>query len=226
MKWRRGERGTRLSGGIDEAGKGCVVGPLVVGGVSADEGGIKELKEMGVRDSKKLSSARRDLLFPEILRTCSRATWALIDPNEIDRVVTTGVKYRKLNYLEALYFAKVADELGADTVTVDAADSSPKRFRDVISTSMVSRCRVKAFHKADRDYPVVSAASIVAKVVRDREVARLRSTHGDFGSGYPSDPKTKIYFRRWLDDGKTPPDWCRRSWKSWRSFEQYRLARF
>ena len=65
-----------LSGGIDDAGRGCFVGPLVVGGVSADEGGVKELMELGVRDSKTLSPSRRASLYPEILKICARAYWA------------------------------------------------------------------------------------------------------------------------------------------------------
>lgn len=215
-----------LEGGIDEAGRGCVVGPLVVAGVSADADGIEELKEIGVRDSKKLTPGRREALYPEILKVCARVHWVHITTQEIDRIVANGKKYRKLNYLEALYFAKVADELLAEVVTVDASDSSPKRFRDNIVESLRLPSEVKAFHKADRDYPIVSAASIVAKVTRDREVARLRAVHGDFGSGYPSDPKTKIYFRRWLEEGKEPPEWTRRSWKSWHTFQMSLLSPF
>ncbi|MGD0146412.1 MAG: ribonuclease HII, partial [Nitrososphaerales archaeon] len=102
-----------LQGGADEAGRGCVVGPLVVAGVSATRSGIRELKELGVRDSKTLSPRRREALYPEILKVCSRVHWAHIEPAEIDAVVRTGKKFRKLNYLEALYFAKVIDQLDA-----------------------------------------------------------------------------------------------------------------
>jgi ribonuclease HII len=216
----------RLAGGVDEAGRGCVVGPLVVAGVSADEEGTQELKEVGVRDSKKLSPGRRETLYPEILKISTRVQWLAIPPDEIDVVVLTGRKYRKLNYLEGLYFARVIDELGASQVTVDASDAVPARFREVILTNLKTTCDVRSYHKADRDYPLVSAASIVAKVERDRQVSRLKALHGDFGSGYPSDPKTKIYFRRWLEEGKLPPPWTRRSWKTWRVFEQSLLTPF
>ena len=214
----------RLAGGVDEAGRGCVVGPLVVAGVSADLQGEEELKEIGVRDSKKLSPARRRILFPDILRICAKASWVSITTAEIDRVVSTGKKYRKLNHLEALYFAKVVDELQAQTVTVDASDTSPQRFREVICGGLTEECEVRAYHKADRDYPLVSAASIVAKVVRDNEVAKLREAYGDFGSGYPSDPKTKRYFKGWLEEGKEPPEWTRKSWKSWKSWKRFQLG--
>jgi ribonuclease HII len=215
-----------LAGGVDEAGRGCVVGPLVVAGVSADSQGVENLREIGVRDSKLLSPRRRNTLYGEILKICVRVNWALIGPQEIDIVVSTGKKYRKLNYLEALYFAKVVDELEAASVTVDASDTSPKRFEDVICTNLTVPCKVRAYHFADRDYPLVSAASIIAKVERDRLVGILRERHGDFGSGYPSDPRTKIFFREWLEAGKLPPDWTRRSWKSWQTFEASLRAPF
>ncbi len=207
-----------LIGGADEAGRGCLAGPMVVAGVSATRSGIRDLKKLGVKDSKMLTRRQRETLYTEILKTCSRAYWALIEPAEIDKAVLTGTKYRKLNYLEAVYFAKVIDQLEARSVTVDACDTVPKRFQDNVHSNMKSRCRVTALHKADRDFPIVSAASILAKVERDRQVERLRRLHGDFGSGYPSDPKTKIYFRKLLEEGRFPPDWTRRSWKSWERF--------
>jgi ribonuclease HII len=74
---------------------------------------------------------------------------------------------------------------------------------------------VAAFHKADRDFPVVSAASIIAKVERDRAVARLRGEHGDFGSGYPSDPMTRAFFIDRMGRGEPLPGYVRKSWKTW-----------
>src|SRR5215471_8620172 len=110
--------GTRVSGGVDEAGRGCIVGPLVVAGVSASHNGTRELKEIGVKDSKLLSPKRRASLYGDILKVCTRAFWVHVPPFEIDRVVIRGKKYRKLNYLEAVNFARVIDELDAERVTV------------------------------------------------------------------------------------------------------------
>lgn len=213
-----------LVGGADEAGRGCIVGPLVVAGVSATRSGVRVLKELGVRDSKKLTPRQRETLYPEILKVCSRAYWAHIEPAEIDHVVMTGKKFRKLNYLEAIYFAKVIDQLDAHRVTVDASDSVPKRFQDNICDHLKTPCSVTALHKADRDYPVVSAASIIAKVERDRQVERLRRRHGDFGSGYPSDPSTRIFFIERMRRGEPLPGYVRRSWKTWSRLEQTLLA--
>jgi len=214
----------KLLGGIDEAGRGPVIGPLVVAGASIDAKSAHRLKRLGVRDSKTLTPKRREALYEEILLASSRVASLMIQPREIDEVVTKGRKYRKLNYLEALYFAKVADELGASEVIVDASDSSPKRFRDVIVENMKRKTRVFAAHKADRDYTVVSAASIIAKVERDRAIEKLKRKLGDFGSGYPSDPVTKNFFLEKMRKGEPLPDEVRRSWKTLGNLQQTLLA--
>lgn len=213
-------------GGVDEAGRGCVLGPLVVAGVSVDATGLRALKKLGVKDSKLLSPKRRESLFPGILDAARHVHWMGIAPKEIDDVVTNGRRLRKLNYLEAVYFAKVIDRLEAGRVTVDASDILPGRFRDDIRGNMAARCKVVAVHKADRDFPVVSAASIVAKVVRDREVEILREKDGDFGSGYPSDPATRSFFAEKMRKGEPFPDYVRRSWKTWARIEQTLLDAF
>ena len=152
--------------------------------------------------------------------------WASVSPGEIDEVVMHGRKLRKLNYLEAVYFAKVIDQLGAQKVTVDASDVVPGRFGRDVSSNLAARCKVVALHKADRDFPVVSAASIVAKVERDRQVDLLRRAHGDFGSGYPSDPVTRDFFSNWMKRGDPLPPYVRKSWKTWLNIEQSLIDSF
>ena len=186
----------------------------------------KALRRRGVRDSKTLSPKRRKALYEEILLASSRVVSVMIQPDQIDEVVTTGKKYRKLNYLEALYFAKVADDLGASDLIVDASDSSPIRFRDVILANMRWKCKVLAAHKADRDYTVVSAASIVAKVERDRAIEKLKRTLGEFGSGYPSDPVTRAFFLERMKRGEPIPAQVRKSWKTLGALQQTLLAAF
>jgi len=184
------------------------------------------LKGIGVRDSKMLSPLQREALYPKIKEVAEKVHWEYIPPREIDEVVLRGKKLRKLNYLEAVYFAKVIDRLGARRVVVDASDVIPTRFRDDIVSNLNAPCEVTARHKADRDFPVVSAASIVAKVERDRAVARLRESFGDFGSGYPSDPLTKSFFLDKLGRGEALPDYVRKSWKTWGHFEQMLIDAF
>ncbi len=215
-----------LSGGVDEAGRGCLLGPLVVAGVSVSPSGARMLRRLGVKDSKLLTPSQRESLYPEILSVAERVHLEKIGPDEIDAVVARGRRLRKLNYLEAVYFAKVIDRLDARRVTVDASDIIPSRFGEDITRNLASKCTVIARHKADRDYPVVSAASIVAKVERDREVALLRREHGDFGSGYPSDPTTRDFFVQHLKRGEPLPTYVRKSWKTWLRIEQTLISSF
>ena len=212
-----------IVGGIDEAGRGSIAGPLVVAGVSAGREGVKELIELGVRDSNLLSPRERCSLYPEILRITVYAVPAHIQPPEIDEYVKHGKRYRKLNYLEAIYMARIIDQLGAKKVIVDAPDTNPVRFGDEVSELTRRRCKVVAEHHADIRYPIVSAASIVAKVERDWAVEKLKSRYGDFGSGYPSDPKTKQFLSRWLEREGSKPDFTRKSWRTWVNMLQLKL---
>jgi len=204
-----------LVGGVDEAGRGCVLGPLAVAGVSVEQSRMDELASLGVKDSKLLSPGRREALYPEILRVCSRVEVERIPPKMIDRYVSRGKKYRRLNYLEAIHMAKVIDALGVDEVFVDAPDTNPERFTRELTDLLVSSPRVVAEHKADVNYPVVSAASIVAKVERDLTIEELREVHGDFGSGYPSDPDTIAFLESWVKTNSERPEFARKSWKTW-----------
>jgi ribonuclease HII len=202
-------------GGVDEAGRGCVLGPLAVAGVSVDSGKLGELADLGVKDSKLLSPSQRDSLYPEIMKLCRGVEVSRIPPKMIDRYVSRGKKYRRLNYLEAIHMAKVIDALGVEAVFVDAPDTNPARFQMELAGLLSCRPRIVAEHKADVNYAVVSAASIVAKVERDRDIAELREVHGDFGSGYPSDPDTIAFLESWVKSKSSQPEFARKSWKTW-----------
>ena len=139
----------------------------------------------------------------------------------IDRYVSRGKKYRRLNYLEAIHMARVIDALGVDEVFVDAPDTNPARFRSELEELLSSKPRVIAEHKADVNYAVVSAASIIAKVERDLSVAELRALHGDFGSGYPSDPDTITFLESWMKSNSSRPEFARKSWKTWARISVY-----
>lgn len=207
-------RGTHV-GGIDEAGRGSVIGPLVVAGVCASAEALKEFEELGVKDSKLLSAKKRVSLYGEIVRLSRAVAFAFIEPREIDYFVWFGSRRRKLNFLEAVHMARLIPRLEAEEVFIDAPDTSPAKFAKEL-TGMLDSCPpIVARHRADRDYVVVSAASVVAKVERDRAVERLREDHGDFGSGYPSDPQTISYLREWVVREGERPGFSRKSWKTW-----------
>ena len=202
-----------LVAGVDDAGRGSVIGPLVIAGVLVAEEDLPVLKELGVRDSKLLSPNRREALYVEIKRIARKHVALKLSPREIDAVVEAGRKLHRLNWLEAQTMARVIDMLQPEKVYVDASDVSEERFKQQIMENMSGKAEIVSEHKADRNYTVVSAASIIAKVERDREIAELARNHGDFGSGYPSDPRTISFLRRCCEKPGEYPDFVRKSWK-------------
>lgn len=199
--------------GVDEAGRGCVIGPLVVAGVLVAEENLPLLSRLGVKDSKLLSPKKREALFAEIEGLADKRQVVKLSPCEIDRAVESNRKLHKLNRLEAQAMAQVINVLKPDEVFVDAADVVEERFKHHIQESLTVKAKITSRHKADKIYPVVSAASIVAKVERDREIAALRVTYGDFGSGYLTDKKTLLFLKRWLQTHAEYPSCVRKSWK-------------
>jgi ribonuclease HII len=199
--------------GADEAGRGCVMGPLVVAGVLVDENGLRDLVELGVKDSKLLSKARREELAGGIRQIALDTHVIKISPTEIDKVVESRRRLHKLNRLEAQTMAQIIEKLRPDVAIVDAPDVVTTRYRNHILECLSFSPQVVSEHKADRNHPVVSAASIMAKVTRDQEVEKLRAENGDFGSGYMSDPKTKEFLESLAAKRSEYPHFVRRSWK-------------
>ena len=202
-----------LIAGVDEAGRGCVIGPLVIAGVMVRAEALPILSEMGVKDSKLLTPQKRELLYPAIIQLAEKYQTIKLLPDEIDRAVESARRLHKLNRLEAQTMAQVIEALKPDEVYVDAADTVEHRFGNHIKECLTVKTRIVSRHKADRIYPVVSAASIIAKVERDREVAALRAEHGDFGSGYLTDDRTMAFLRRLLEKNDEYPAFVRKSWK-------------
>jgi ribonuclease HII len=202
-----------LVAGVDDAGRGAVIGPLVIAGVLTREGNLPKLRELGVRDSKLLSIRRRETLARQIKNAVLKYAVIKVSPSEIDDVVQHGVKLRRLNWLEAQTMAKIIEELKPDKVYVDASDVLEERFKQQIFECISINVEIVSEHKADRNYAVVSAASIIAKVERDKEVADLAKSYGDLGSGYPSDPKTISFLRQCLSKLGDYPGFVRKSWK-------------
>lgn len=202
-----------LIAGIDEAGRGCVIGPLVVAGVLVKQENIPLLEQLEVKDSKLLTAKKREALFPEIIRLADKFAVIKLSPLQIDQAVESQRKLHKLNRLEANAMSKIVDRLKPEVVYVDAADVCAERFARHIQDASTFKTRIVAEHKADKTYPVVSAASIVAKVERDREIALLREEYGDFGTGYLADPKTPAFLVQWLKSHGDYPACVRKSWK-------------
>ena len=184
-----------------------MLGPLVISGISIDKKNLRKLSSLGVKDSKKLSPKNRELLYKKIIELVDDYYVAKIPPRSID----ASVKKHGLNELEAKYMAKVVSKLDPDTSYVDSCDVNPKRFGKEIS-KLSDNHKIKSYHHADSRFVVVSAASIIAKVTRDRAIEKLRKTH-DLGSGYPSDSKTVKFVTKYYKINKSFPTFVRKSWK-------------
>ena len=213
--------GTARILGIDEAGRGSLIGPLVVGAFCLPEDRCAELVTLGAKDSKALSADARERVFEGLARLGTRAHVALA-PRTIDRAVERG----GLNDLEAETFARLIRELAPDVAYVDACDPNEQRFGLRVARLSGTRARVVSRHHADRDFPIVGAASIVAKVRRDRAIAQLAGKlGGELGSGYPSDERTIQYVRDALAAGGQVPAWVRSSWSTMERVKPRRPAR-
>ena len=192
--------------GVDEAGRGSMLGPLVVAGISISKSKVNLLKKQGIRDSKKLSPAVRERLYKKIIQIVDDHYIVKISPRIIDKSVSN----HSLNHLEAKYMAKIISKLSPSTAFVDSCDVNSKRFGKEIS-KLTSNTKIRSYHHADSKFITVSAASILAKVSRDRAITRLSKKY-DIGSGYPSDPKTKVFVKKSIRRNQNLT-FLRKSWK-------------
>lgn len=184
MTWETEERYRNLYPrlcGIDEAGRGPLCGPVVAGAVLLPEGfPIEELN-----DSKKLSEAKRERLYDQITAECVWST-GIADPKEID----------ELNILNATYLAMRRAVEGLK-MKPEFALVDGNRVRGL---PVPAECIVKG----DAKCPSVSAASIIAKVTRDRIMKELAQQYPQYGldrhKGYP----TKEHYRNLLHYGIAP----------------------
>ncbi|MBN1896397.1 MAG: ribonuclease HII [Candidatus Aenigmarchaeota archaeon] len=199
-----------LIAGCDEAGRGCIIGPLVIAAISIEKNKEKELKKIGVKDSKELSQKKRVELAEKIEEIAKDIVVFKVGPCKIDTFRKQGVD---LNRLESMKFADGLRMLKPQTAFIDAPDTNLPKFTAFMEKLVGSDMKIIARHKADRDFPVVSAASIIAKVEREAEIGKLKNEHGDFGTGYTSDEKTMEWLRNWLKSNKDFPEGLvRKSW--------------
>ena len=159
--------------GIDDAGRGPIIGPLVLGGVLMNKEDLPKLSALGVKDSKLLAPRRREILAEAIKKIVIQHHIEKLSPEEIDRVVEAKKKLHKLNWFEAQAMAKVIVALKPDLAYVDASDVLADRFKSQIAECIPFQVMIVSEHKADVTYSIVSAASIIAKVSRDAWVVGI-----------------------------------------------------
>lgn len=196
--------------GIDEAGRGPVLGPMVVAGILIENDA--PLRQLNVRDSKKLTPEKREALAPEIMKLVKYEI-VVVSAEDIDLMRSQ----MSLNDFEAKIFASIIEKLNPETAYVDAADVDEIEFKKMILNELKKPVDVVSKHYADELFPVVSAASILAKVRRDAEVKKIEVQFGKpIGSGYPSDQITMTFLEEWLKEKGSLPPHCRQSWDTQR----------
>ncbi|MFP4423604.1 MAG: ribonuclease HII [Candidatus Woesearchaeota archaeon] len=207
--------------GIEEAGRGPVIGPLVMVGVMGDLEDEKTLKALGVKDSKLLSPKRREELYPKILEIIKKYKVIILSPHDIDEALASDSM--NLNFLEGKTSADIINELKPEIAILDCPSTNLPAYHDYVKARLTHDAKIIAEHKADLNYTIVSAASIIAKVLRDRAIKEIETTHKIVvGSGYPSDKKTQVF----LKENYKKYDFFRKSWSSYKRLSQPTLAQF
>ena len=213
--------------GIDEAGRGAVIGPLVICGVVCREDRAEGLTAAGVKDSKCLKPDERARVCLAARCHIDDMLYIVLTPQEIDR----GVRKHQLNVLEARGMAAIINTLEPDLVIIDSVERvrpeaveaglGIRNFRHLIEALVQKEVPIIAENHADKNYPVVAAASIYAKVKRDELVASLYEKYGeDFGSGYPT-KKTFAFLAGYFREHHHFPGDMRAHWKTRRKIEEY-----
>lgn len=213
--------------GIDEAGRGPIIGPLVMAGVLINESQKPILKNLGIKDSKLLSQDKREILYDKIIENSLNHKIIIVQPEEIDNALKNPTL--NLNRLEAIKSSEIINEFNPETAILDCPTHTPSQYKNYIK-KFINNPKIKLIieHKADLNYISSSAASILAKVTREIEVKKLKEKIGiDFGSGYQSDPLTQEFIKNhWQEHSSL----MRKTWETYkrliRQKEQKNLMNF
>lgn len=208
--------------GIDEAGRGCVIGPLVLCRAGIEPKKQKELIKLGVRDSKKLTPGQRERLEGPIRQLCEIKTYHLSAAE-----ITKKMQKMNLNDIEAEAISKLLGEMPQSAqVFIDSPDNVPIKFAERIRRFIANPPYLVCENKAEDRYPIVAAASIIAKLERDREIERIKKELGyDFNSGYTSDPITTAFLARHAQDNKLKP-YVRWKWATLENLRQKKMSEY
>lgn len=206
--------------GIDDAGRGPVLGPMALAGILITAEHEKKIKGK-VKDSKLLTQEQRLELHDLIKNNCIAHHVSISTPGEIDEAVNGF----NLNTLEARKTAEIINALnpGKEKIKVIVDCPSPNliAWGNQVLKLIKNRENIELYceHKADFNHPVVSAASILAKLAREKELGKLKKTYeayGNLGSGYASDPITQEFLKM---HGQVLKDSgiFRKSWSTWKT---------
>lgn len=214
--------------GIDESGRGPVIGSLFICGVLIDERMNDKLKGIGVKDSKLLSHKRRVELEKEIKKIAKKVKIIKLSPKEIDSAVDSDSGLN-LNWLEAKKQAEIINELNPDKAIIDCPSPNCRAYGEYLKILLKNKNVVLTIeHKADKNYVVCGSASIIAKVEREKEVKEIEKMVGEsIGSGYSSNQVCQKFLKH---NFEKYPEIFRKSWVSWKNHnnmkKQAKLDRF
>jgi len=205
--------------GIDDAGRGPLIGPMILAGVLLDKNGEAILKKNNIRDSKIVLHPVRIKLAEIIKESALNFHVVKAFPEQIDNAIKSGTN---LNTLEAMETAEIINEINNKKnkikVIVDCPSVNIKAWRSKLLEFIEYKDNLELIceHKADANHVSVSAASILAKVTREEEVEKLKLQYGNFGSGYPADPITKNFLK---SSGKklSNSGLFRKTWATWKA---------
>ncbi len=204
--------------GIDDAGRGPIIGPMFLAGVLIKISDEKALKDLGARDSKLIQHKERIKLAIDIKKQVISFNIQESSPSDIDKAVETI----NLNTLEAKKAAEIINQLNIENEKIKVIVDCPSVNLDAWKKTMTNFIKntknldIHCEHKADFNHPVVSAASILAKVSREEAVEKIKEKYGNIGSGYPSDPYTKAFLEKHKNELKNS-DIIRKSWATWKN---------
>lgn len=209
------EQKDRLIMGADEAGRGPVIGPLVIVGYMIKESKIPELKLAGAKDSKLLTPKQREDRVFKIQQLAEDYKIVVIEPKEIDTALETPGT--NLNWLEADKTIQIINELDPDQAIVDCPSPNLKKYKEYLRERIKNDAtEIVTEHKAEKHMPV-AAASIIAKVTRDRLIEEIKKKYGDCGPGYPSNAITQEFIKKNWDKH---PEIFRKSWVTFKNHSE------
>jgi ribonuclease HII len=205
--------------GVDDAGRGPVIGPMILAGVLVNKDQEIELKKIGVKDSKQLTSKRREFLAEKIKQIVSSFKLVIVLPDEIELKQEQGIK---LNEVEAIACSKIINQLNKTEekikIVLDCPSVSLIKWKDYLVTKIKNlyNLEISCEHKADQNHVSVSAASILAKSKREEEMLKLKEEYGnEIGSGYTSDSNTQKFLKKYAEKYKDKGIF-RKTWITWK----------
>ena len=203
---------------------------MVICGLVATEEQEKELKKIGVKDSKLLTPKKREELSEKIENIATHVIILRIPAHKIDANRKKGIN---LNQIEAIKMAEIIDIPKPDKVYIDSPSYNSHKFMDYLFSKLEhKKVKIIAENHADKKYPVVSAASIMAKVDRDEQIKKLEKEVGEpIGVGYPHDETTIKHLEKLARENKGKmPRYVRTTWDTTRQiikrYEQKGLVGF